>query len=334
MRSAKRLRGFTLVELLVVIAIIGILIALLLPAIQAAREAARRLECKNHLKQISLGCLNHESSLHFFPTGGWGWGWMGDPDLGFAKRQPGGWIFNILPYIDMKSLYNMSKGLSGANKVNANNALYRTPISLFNCPTRRPVIVYPNAAYMAGQNPGQYGSLTQGAGRGDYAINAGTYFTSDGGTGYNQYGYGPGSLAQGLDPNYNWPDNSFRGASLVPPALGPQGADGISHERSIVSMKEISDGLSHTYLVGERYLNPDDYNTGLDWADNSCLYTGFEDDNFRASGWEPPPAGAGPGYFPPERDRRGYANTVAFGSAHTRGMERRLLRWFGSQHQL
>jgi len=70
MKRVWRKRGFTLVELLVVITIIGILIALLLPAVQAAREAARRLQCTNNEKQLALGCLGHESATGRFPTGG------------------------------------------------------------------------------------------------------------------------------------------------------------------------------------------------------------------------------------------------------------------------
>ena len=105
MRSRRA--GFTLVELLVVITIIGILVGLLMPAVESVREAGRRTVCANNVKQMALACLTHESKNGFFPTGGWGWEWAGDPNLGFTRRQPGGWHFNILPYMGLDTLHDM-----------------------------------------------------------------------------------------------------------------------------------------------------------------------------------------------------------------------------------
>ncbi|HEY2148626.1 MAG TPA: DUF1559 domain-containing protein [Pirellulales bacterium] len=102
-RRGPRRRGFTLIELLVVITIIGILIGLLLPAVQSAREAARRLECQNHLKQLALAVLNYHTAFKRFPAaethgGYWHCDWDG---------QIGMWMTCVLPFVEEKSSYNL-----------------------------------------------------------------------------------------------------------------------------------------------------------------------------------------------------------------------------------
>ena len=131
--------GFTLVELLVVIAIIGILVALLLPAVQAARAAACRTQCKNHLKQIGLAFLNHESAMTFFPVVRLGLqvDWRSRHGIR-RETHPGGWAFNLLPYLEDNAAYQIAQGLPQAQKRVALLQQKTHPVPTFHCPCRRP----------------------------------------------------------------------------------------------------------------------------------------------------------------------------------------------------
>lgn len=103
--NRRRRTGFTLVELLVVIAIIGILVGLLLPAVQSAREAARRMSCSNNLKQIGLGLHNYHSAYSTLPPGGLGW--VDDSGFGGTKDDDGyGFLCFLLPFVEQGNLYD------------------------------------------------------------------------------------------------------------------------------------------------------------------------------------------------------------------------------------
>lgn len=128
-----RRRGFTLIELLVVIAIIAVLIALLLPAVQQAREAARRSQCKNNLKQIGLGLHNYHDTFNRFPQGAY-WDYHPSGAASFPRSYT--WISMILPYVDQAPLYNGINFSSPAwNQSVAGKNLQAYELEGFLCPS-------------------------------------------------------------------------------------------------------------------------------------------------------------------------------------------------------
>jgi prepilin-type N-terminal cleavage/methylation domain-containing protein len=145
-------KGFTLIEVLVVIAIIGILVALLLPAVQKVREAAARAQCMNNLKQIGLAFHHHHDIYHYFPTGGWDW-WStptyvnGVPAVG--EQQHAGWGFQILPYVEAGNVW---KGGPATNDTDRARFAVGQTNPLFFCPSRRlpQTVVFTDPAYFNG----------------------------------------------------------------------------------------------------------------------------------------------------------------------------------------
>jgi prepilin-type N-terminal cleavage/methylation domain-containing protein/prepilin-type processing-associated H-X9-DG protein len=284
-RIVSRAAGFTLIELLVVIAIIAVLIGLLLPAVQRVREAANRIKCANNLKQIGIAVHNHESTYNRFPAGGWGGRWVGESDRGVGISQPGGWIYQLLAFLEQGDLQRWGAGLSRDQQMQINTQRVGVPVPMMNCPTRRNSGPWANRQGLTFRN---CQSAPPWLARADYAINAGDKSKTE--------SPGPGSLQEGDTPSF-WKQSRYLTRDFT----------GVIFQRSEIKIADITNGTSNTYLVGEKYLNAASYLSHDDEGDDEPMFVGMDScvARFTAS--------------PPLQDRRGMEDLYRFGSAHAAG---------------
>ena len=286
--------GFTIVEMLVTIAILAVLVALLLPAVQSAREAARLTQCLNHVRQIATGWLGHDAQLGSLPSGGWGYLWTGDPDRGAGPTQPGGWAFATLPYLEADGTFQIATGLSDSAKRAALMAQKTTPIPLFYCPSRRSAATSygPEGTYNSDSPANRLVAKT------DYAASGGTTWSFFAGPSY------PDCLARypacSWGPWSNEHLGGFNGASI--PRVG-------------VKIAQIRDGLGQTLMLGEKFLRPDFYATHTvdTCSDNNSLFLGYDWDTQR---WTCPSPDCRPSHDSQAND----GCSLRFGGPHPAGV--------------
>jgi prepilin-type N-terminal cleavage/methylation domain-containing protein/prepilin-type processing-associated H-X9-DG protein len=247
----QRRRGFTLIELLVVIAIIAVLIALLLPAVQSAREAARRTQCVNNLKQFGLAIANYESANNCFPSSdifGTNNGLCSSAGFGNGCQNTP-WFVLMLPFIEQGPLYNAFNaaiGIEGPGLLGylANSTIHTTRIASFQCPSDNQQNLSFSAlnAASGGQIPNFPWQITKG----NYGINWGN----------TDYGQASPNTSSNFNKN---------------PSLHLQSPFGINAQATgpaLVTYAAVTDGLSNTQIASEILQGAPDDIRGTIWVDN------------------------------------------------------------------
>jgi prepilin-type N-terminal cleavage/methylation domain-containing protein/prepilin-type processing-associated H-X9-DG protein len=322
--------GFTLVELLVVIAIIGILVALLLPAIQAAREAARRTQCKNQLKQIGLAMQNHVDARRVFPTGGTGVypniaNYVSNGVPFGVEKQGLGWCYQILPYMEEGAIQGLVTQVQ----------LQAAVIPVYVCPSRRSVSMAQtsNADIASGEQVFLI----------DYAAAQPCTFDCPPGTPgcAAPVRYNPAEAVPITGDSYGknglsfWGGKAGEGAGLT--AKPKQVYDGvivrspwnfltkefIAGAPRPIPFAKITDGSSHTLLLGEKYVRTDWYGGGSK-SDDKGWTDGWDPDTMRSTCFAPYQDSDSVGFsFQPLNENGDFfgkdLDVYYFGSAHSGG---------------
>ena len=222
-RSISR-SAMTLIELLVVIGVIGIIIALVLPAVQTARESGRRMVCTNNQRQLAIAAQLHESTYKRLPSSGWGFNWVGRHDQGTGKTQPGSWIFALLPRIEQSTLWSASPTVLHPHSANVFQKYVLQKVPTLICPSKsidELLNANVNVTY-------RYAATTESVSRADYAINAGDTVLP------NQSG--PQSI---VELGYGW-------INLGRP-------NGVAFARSEIRYSDVIDGTSNVFFCGEKW---------------------------------------------------------------------------------